>query len=135
MFLLDTGVVFAAVVQAHSHHGPVSQWLGVTQRYATCGLTQIGAFRLLLTNAAMHGFPLDSATAHEVLADFTSNARHAFVPCPAISRNFVGQTPGSKAAFDDYLVQIAHTAGCKLATLDRSLSSRWPERTLLIAQE
>jgi len=132
--LLDTGVVFAAVFQAHVHHGDVNRWLAATRHYATCGLTQIGAFRLLLTDAAMHGAALDPVRAHDVLEDLTDSARHAFLPCPTPSREFVGRTAGHKAAFDDYLVQIAHSAGCKLATLDRSLTLRWPTRTLLIQQ-
>ena len=132
MFLLDTSVLFAAVYQAHAQHRSVNHWLAATERYATCGLTQIGAFRLLLTDAAMHGCSLDTADAHIVLMDFTSSERHAFLTCPAISSQFVGQTAGHKAAFDDYLVQIAHAAGCKLATLDRPLTNRWPVETLLI---
>ena len=132
MFLLDTSVLFAAVYQAHTHHETVSHWLAAGERYATCGLTQIGAFRLLLLSPAMHGYPLDPADAHEVLTDFTHDERHTFVSCPAIAQGFVGQTLGHKAAFDDYLIQISHAASCKLVTLDRRLTSRWPEQTLLI---
>lgn len=133
MFLLDTNVLFAAIHQAHVHHVSVNHWLAATERYATCGLTQIGTFRLLLMDAPMHGSPLDAADAHAVLAGFTSAERHTFLPCPTLSRGFVGQTSGHKAAFDDYLVQIAHVTGCKLATLDRPLTSRWPEHTLLVS--
>lgn len=132
MFLLDTSVLFAAVYQAHVHHEPVDHWLAGTERYATCGLTQIGVFRLLVMDAAMHGHPLDAADAHGVLADFTSTHRHTFVACPVVSQGFVGQTLGHRAAFDDYLVQIAHAAGCTLVTLDRPLTNRWPVHTLLI---
>jgi predicted nucleic acid-binding protein len=42
------------------------------------------------------------------------------------------ETNGHNAAVDDYLVQIASNAGCRLATLDRALATRWPERTVLI---
>jgi hypothetical protein len=124
--------MFAAVYQAHAHHESVHEWLAATQRFATCGLTQIGVFRLLLMDAPMRGRPLDATEAHDILADFTSTERHTFLASPAISQQFVGQTLGHKAAFDDYLVQIAHIASCKLVTLDRPLTSRWPVQTLLI---
>jgi predicted nucleic acid-binding protein len=136
MFLLDTNVLFAAVFQAHIHHQPVSRWLAATERYATCGLTQISAFRLLLTPAAMHLCPLVPAEAHAVLADFARSERHTFVPsCPAISPEFAGQTVGPKAAFDDYLVQLAHSANCRLATMDQALTKRWQVHTLLVPRD
>lgn len=131
MFLLDTNVLFAAICQAHIHHEQVSRWLTAEERYATCGLTQIGAFRLLIMPQAMHDSPLDPVAAHEVLADFSNSERHTFLACPAPSDTFVGQTSGYKAAFDDYLVQIAYQAGYKVATLDRPLANRWPDHTLL----
>ena len=130
--LLDTGALFAILCQGHSSHARTSRWLAGADQYATCGLTQIGAFRLLLTEAAMQGSPLNPATAHEVLAEFTAGPRHLFVPCPAPGKKFVGQTTGNQAAFDDYLVQIASDADLKLATLDTRLSTRWPKQTLII---
>jgi predicted nucleic acid-binding protein len=133
MFLMDTNVLFAALHKVHIHHPSVLRWLVTTDRYATCGMTQIGTFRLLLTSAAMSGNPLQPTLAHEVLADFTSTERHAFIACPPLSDAIVGQTKGHRAAFDDYLVQVADAAGCRLATLDRALTTRWPERALLIS--
>jgi predicted nucleic acid-binding protein len=133
MFLLDTNVLFAAVFQAHCHHEAVSHWLATAEQYATCGLTQIGTFRLLLTPEATNYFPLAPADAHAVLTDFAHSERHIFLSaCPAPSPEFVGQTTGHRAAFDDYLVQIAHAASCKLATLDRPLTKRWQAHTLLM---
>lgn len=132
MFLLDTGVLFAALHQSHTHHELVNDWLSTVDGYATCGLTQIGVFRLLLTDAAMRGYPLEAAEAHKVLIEFASTARHTFLRCPSLSGEFVGQTRGHRAAFDDYLVQIAHDAHCKLATLDRSLVNRWSAHALLV---
>ena len=132
MFLMDTNALFAALHKVHIHHGPVMRWLATTERYASCGMTQIGTFRLLLTPAAMSGCPLEPESAHEVLADFIGTERHLFFMCPPLNK-LVGQTRGHKAAADDYLVQIASAEGCKLATLDRALATRWPERTLLIA--
>lgn len=133
VFLLDTNVLFAAMVQAHAQHELVDRWLADIQRFATCGLTQIGVFRLLLIDASMHGHPLVPAEAHTVLADFTSDARHTFLGCPELSTAFVGKTSGHKASFDDYLVQIAQGGGCKVATLDRALVSRWSARAILVA--
>jgi predicted nucleic acid-binding protein len=134
MFLLDTNVLFAAMNQAHVHHQAVSHWLTTTGRYASCGLTQIGVFRLLLMNEAMHGAPLDPAGAHLLIQDFTKFEQHSFVDCPVLENSFVGKTRGHKAAFDDYLVQIAASARCLLATLDQALISRWPNHTALIPQ-
>jgi len=132
MFLLDVSVLFAALNRTHKAHQTVTRWLASIDRHASCGLTQIGTFRLLLTPTTMHGRPMKSAAAHEMIADFTGCRRHRFVACPALSRSTVGKTNGHNAAVDDYLVQIANDAGCRLATLDRALATRWPERTLLI---
>ena len=130
--LLDTGVVFAALNQAHASHLRVSRWLGNRGTYATCGLTQIGAFRLLLTDAAMNGAPLSQEEAHEVIAEFANSHRHRLLPCPPIAPDFVGKTNGSNAAFDDYLVQIASAGQTKLATLDTRLGTRWRDHTHVI---
>jgi len=73
------------------------------------------------------------ADAHTVLAEFTSDARHTFLSCPELSNAFVGKTFGHKASFDDYLVQIAESGGCKLATLDRALVTRWGAHAVLVA--
>jgi hypothetical protein len=84
-------------------------------------------------NESMHGHPLRCADAHLLLADFTNVERHHLLVSPAVSSQFVGQTTGHKAAFDDYLVQIATTAGYALATFDRALTKRWPSLAMLIS--
>lgn len=133
MFLLDTNVLFAAVFQSHSCHHVASRWLTNVDKYATCGLTQIGVFRLLLTPEATNRSPLAPVDAHAVLADLMRDERHMFLSdCAAPKPEFVGRTAGSKAAFDDYLVQLAYAANCKLATLDRALTRRWQKHSLLI---
>lgn len=131
MFLLDTNVLFAALHQINEHHSAVMRWLDSTEGYASCGLTQISTFRLLMMPITMNGRPLRPAAAHDVLADFTNKSKHTFLKCPSLSRLVVGQTGGHNAAYDDYLVQIANDANCRLATLG-ALASRWPERTFLI---
>ena len=133
MFLMDVNALFAALNETHVAYASVIQWLKTVDRYASCGLTQIGTFRLLLTPAAMLNRPLRPADAHRAIARFTGTKRHILAPCPALSNTIVGQTPGHKAAVDDYLVQVADAAGCKLVTLDHALATRWPERTLLIS--
>jgi predicted nucleic acid-binding protein len=132
MFLLDVNVLFARLSQTHVASVAVKRWLQTADVYATCGMTQLGAFRLLLQTSPMRGEPLTRADAHTAIARFTSNQRHIFLPCPALASSIVGQTGGHKAAVDDYYVQIASDAGCRLATLDRALATRWPERTFLI---
>jgi len=132
MFLLDVNALFAALNKTHGAHRRVMQWLQTIDQHASCGLTQLSTFRLLLTPTPMHGKPLKAADAHETIADFTSRRQHQFLACPALSKSMVGMTSGHKAATDDYLVQIASDAGCRLATLDRALVTRWPERTFLI---
>jgi predicted nucleic acid-binding protein len=131
-FLLDVSVLFAALNSSHGAHQAVTRWLGTIHQHASCGLTQLGTFRLLLTPTPMHGKPLNPVAAHETIADFTGCRQHKFVACPALSSSIVGKTNGHKAAVDDYLVQIASAAGCRLATLDRALAIRWPERAFLI---
>lgn len=123
--LLDTGTLFAAVFEAHANHVRVMKWLEGVPGFSTCGLTQIGAFRLLLTDAAMNGAPLAPSDAHRVIGHVTALPRHRLLPCPQIGSEFVGQTSGSSAAFDDYLVQIAVNGSTKLATLDTRLATRW----------
>ena len=132
MFLMDVNVLFAAVNETHAAHPSVTRWLKTAPRHASCGLTQIGTFRLLLTPSPMRGSPLKPADVHDTIFRFINTAGHVFIACPAISRSIVGRTNGHHAAVDDYLVQIASDAGCKLATLDRALAARWSERTVLI---
>lgn len=131
-FLLDVNALFATLVETHIESATVMRWLHTTDRYASCGMTQLGAFRLLIQPAPMRGQPLTRADAHAAIARFTSSQRHVLLPCPALSSAMVGQTAGHKAAVDDYYVQIASEAGCRLATLDRALVTRWPERAFLI---
>lgn len=132
MFLLDVNVLFAALNELHAAHPKVIRWLSSVERHASCGMTQIGVFRLLILPSAMLDRPLASSDAHRAINSFTDSERHTFIPCPRLSSIDVGQTQGHKAAFDDYLVQIANDAGYKFATMDRALTSRWPERTFLI---
>lgn len=132
MVLLDTNILFSAMFAAHERHESVHEWLSSLKRFGTCGMTQIGAFRLLLNDIPMHGHPLDPVDAHAVIADFVRDERHTFISCGPISPDFVGKTSGHRASFDDYLVQVAHAAGGKLATADRRLVSRWPTHTLLV---
>ncbi|HEU4653411.1 MAG TPA: PIN domain-containing protein [Steroidobacteraceae bacterium] len=135
MFLLDTNVAFAAVHRAHEHHLIVDRWLRSQTRFATSGLTQIGLFRLLIAEAPMHRSPLKPEDAHRVVNALTSSDRHTFLGSSPISKEFVGQTAGHRAAFDDYLVQTAHTAGYKLITLDRAIVNRWPTQACLLDSE
>ena len=132
MFLLDVNVLFTALDKPNASYRRVIRWLESVDRYATCGMTQINTFRLLLTPSAMRYEPLTVADAHAMLARFTNTERHTFIPCPELSRLIVGRTHGHNAAIDDYLVQIASAAGCRLATLDRALAGRWPERAHLV---
>jgi predicted nucleic acid-binding protein len=132
MFLLDVNALFAALNELHTDHLKVTRWLLTTERYASCGMTQIGVFRLLIMPSTMCDSPLKPSDAHRAIARFAGSKHHAFIPCPALSSTDVGRTRGHKAAFDDYLVQIANDAGHTFATLDRALTARWPERTFLI---
>lgn len=132
MFLLDVNVMFAALNEAHADHPKITRWLFSIERHASCGLTQIGTFRLLINPSAMLDRPLTSSDAHRAFARFTNNERHTFIPCPPLSSADVGQTQGYRAAFDDYLVQIANDAGYSVVTMDRALATRWPGRTFLI---
>lgn len=132
MILLDVNALFAMLVETHIASASVMRCLRTTNRYASCGVTQLGAFRLLITPSAMRRQPLTPADAHAAIARFTSNERHVFLSCPALSNFIVGRTAGHKAAVDDYYVQIASEADCRLATLDRALAARWPERAFLI---
>jgi hypothetical protein len=54
-------------------------------------MTQIGAFRLLLHDGAMHGSPLSPPDAHAVLVDLISDKRHVLLSCPTLSREFVAR--------------------------------------------
>ena len=132
MFLIDVNAQFAALNETHADHSKVTRWLASIEKHASCGLTQIGTFRLLIHPTVMLNRPLKCSDAHQAIARLTRSERHTFIPCLPLSSAQVGQTRGHKAAFDDYLVQIANDAGCKLATLDRALATRWPEHAFLI---
>lgn len=92
MFLLDINVMFAVLNKTHGAHSSVMRWLETIDHHASCGLTQIGTFRLLLTPAPMHGKPLEPCAAHESMARFMGLRKHRFVACPALSSSIVGRT-------------------------------------------
>lgn len=57
MFLLDVDALFATLAETHIKSAIVIRWLQTADRYASCGMTQLGAFRLLLQASPMRGQP------------------------------------------------------------------------------
>ncbi|HWK52180.1 MAG TPA: hypothetical protein VNR40_19935, partial [Steroidobacter sp.] len=85
MFLLDVNVMFAALNEIHADHAKITRWLYSIERHASCGLTQIGTFRLLILPSAMLDRPLTTSDAHRAIACFISSEHHTFLPCSQLS--------------------------------------------------
>jgi uncharacterized protein len=116
--LLDANVLIALVVADHVHHDAAETWLaGVTDRFATCPITQGSLVRLLIRE----GQPAE--TARTVVSAMAADSRHEFwpddLPYGDVAMNGV---VGHRQATDAYLAQLARAHGGRLASFDEGLA-------------
>ncbi len=116
--LLDANVLIALLVDNHVHHVAAENWfVGMSENFATCPITQGSLLRLLIRE----GQP--TATARAVLIGTTADPRHEFwhddVPFTDVP---VQGIIGHRQVTDAYLAQLARARGSRLATFDLAMA-------------
>ena len=117
-FLLDANVLIALVVADHVHHASAERWyVGQTEKFATCPITQGSLIRLLLRE----GQP--AATAVAALRGITDASRHEFwLDSIAFADVKMTGIVGHRQVTDAYLAQLARVNNGRLVTFDQGLA-------------
>ena len=128
--LLDANVLVALADAAHVHHLAAVRWFSAGDApFATCPITQSALMRLLLKLETVPS----AGVAAQVLAGFTSHARHRFwaadLDCAGLSWTGV---LGHRQITDAYLAALARHHGGRLATFDRGLAALHADVTELL---
>jgi uncharacterized protein len=132
-FLLDVNVLVALAWPAHRSYEKVHKWFSNHGRegWATCSLTQ-AAFVRILSNPAFSPNALTPTDALVLLRNNLSHVSHKFwadqVGLPELFAAFSASLKGHQQVTDAYLLGLALSKQGKLATMDHSLISLFPDR-------
>jgi toxin-antitoxin system PIN domain toxin len=121
--LLDGNVLIALVVLGHVHHQSAEDWMaGLTERFATCPITEGTLLRALIRG----GQSANSAKA--LLAMFAEDDRHEFWPDNLSYREAdLSAVDGHRQVTDAYLVHLARAREGRVATFDRGMAAVHPD--------
>jgi hypothetical protein len=128
IYLLDSNVLIALIVEDHVHHVAAARWWTESdEAFATCPITQGALLRLLIRQG------LTGTIAAQVLGRITAHPRHTFWP-DAVSYETIDLTRvlGHAHVTDAYLVALARHKRSRLATFDRDLALAAPDCATLI---
>ena len=127
--LLDANVLIALLVDDHVHHVAAENWfVGLSEGFATCPITQGSLIRLLIRE----GQPASEARA--VLSGAAAHPRHEFWPDHVSYVDIpVEGIIGHRQVTDAYLTQLAAARGSRLATFDRALAKLHPDVVELVS--
>jgi uncharacterized protein len=116
--LLDANVLIALLVTDHVHHGAAEAWfVGLTDRFATCPVTQGSLIRLLVREGQ------SAEAARSVLRGVAADGRHEFWPDDvAYTEVPTAGIIGHRQVTDAYLAQLARNRAGRLATFDQALA-------------
>jgi uncharacterized protein len=116
--LLDANVLIALLVTDHVHHGAAEAWfVGLTDRFATCPVTQGSLIRLLVREGQ------SAEAARSVLRGVAADERHEFWPDDvAYTEVPTAGIIGHRQVTDAYLAQLARNRAGRLATFDQALA-------------
>jgi toxin-antitoxin system PIN domain toxin len=117
--LLDANVLIGLVIPEHVHHIAARSWfLGSTESFATCPITEGSLIRELVREGAL------AEAAITTLANIHNHPRHEFWE-DHLSYLDVSMTAvvGHRQVTDAYLVQLARTRGARLVSFDRGLAA------------
>lgn len=124
-WLLDVNVLLALLDPIHPHHEAAHEWFaGAGASWASCGITQNGALRIMAH--PRYGNAVESvAVAAELLSDLCRHRGHVFWPSdlsllesPLIDRE---RLLASDQVTDTCLLALAVQHGGRLATFDKRL--------------
>jgi toxin-antitoxin system PIN domain toxin len=116
--LLDANVLIALLVEDHVHHGAAENWfVGMSENFATCPVTQGSLMRLLIRE----GQP--ASAARDILTGTTADPRHEFWPDNVPYTDVPTQgIIGHRQVIDAYLAQLARAHESRLATFDQAVA-------------
>ncbi len=129
-FLLDANVLIALTVAEHQHHERSSDWIAEVDGFAVCPIVEGALVRFLLRMGEA------ADTAQAVLTGVQSHPRCEFWS-DSISYIDAELTTvdGHRQATDSYLASLARGRDGVLATLDKPLTQRHPDHSLLLPGE
>jgi toxin-antitoxin system PIN domain toxin len=116
--LLDANVLIALVIDDHVHHAAAENWfVGLSDRFATCPITQGSLVRLLIREGQPAG------AVRDVLAGTIADPRHEFWPDDVCYIDVpIEGIIGHRQVTDAYLAQLARARRSRLATFDQALA-------------
>jgi toxin-antitoxin system PIN domain toxin len=122
--LLDVDALIAVLDDGHVHHRAIADWLDVEENwahgFATCGITQLGAIRVMSNKGYHRPFRPEEVAAS--LYNVTRAAhRYLGIPTPCESKVRWKSTTSAKST-DATLLATAVAHGCRLVTFDTGIS-------------
>lgn len=126
-YLLDANALIALVVAEHEHHTRAVHWAAGVDQIALCPVVEGALVRFLVRCGERH------TTAVAILSALYDSSRCVFWP-DAISYTAadLGHVVGHRQVTDAYLVALAASRGCRLATFDQALAETLPGGTEVI---
>jgi len=126
--LLDANVLIALLVNDHVHHSSAETWfLGVTDGFATCPMTQGSLIRLLVREGQT------AEAARFLLRGLAVDERHEFWPDDVTYADVpTAGIIGHRQVTDAYLAQLARSRASRLATFDQALAKTHADVTDLV---
>jgi uncharacterized protein len=126
--LLDANVLIALLVSDHVHHSSAETWfLGVTDGFATCPITQGSLIRLLVREGQT------AEAARSLLRGLAADERHEFWPDDVTYADVpTAGIIGHRQVTDAYLAQLARSRASRLATFDQALAKIHADVTDLV---
>jgi len=126
--LLDANVLIALLVSDHVHHSSAETWfLGATDGFATCPVTQGSLIRLLVREGQT------AEAARSLLRGLAADERHEFWPDDVTYADVpTAGIIGHRQVTDAYLAQLARSRASRLATFDQALAKIHADVTDLV---
>ena len=126
--LLDANVLIALLVNDHVHHSSAETWfLGVTDGFATCPITEGSLIRLLVREGQT------AEAARSLLRGLAADERHEFWPDDVTYADVLtAGIIGHRQVTDAYLAQLARSRTSRLATFDQALAKIHADVTDLV---
>lgn len=130
MHLLDVNLLIALCDASHVHHDPAHDWFRVhaAAGWATCPITENALLRIM-GHPNYPGGPGAPAAILPLLRRLRAHPGHIFLEdsISIADGNLVADLAGvaPKMLTDLYLLALAVSRACRLATLDQHIDPRW----------
>ena len=133
-WVVDTGLLFAAVNVRHEKNAAARRWLDKAKEegWGVPVEAFLGTIRLLMNEKVMLGSPLDASEAVEVVRVELAGRHKGGILHGEPDDKFLLRAQGHRQIMDFHLVGIAAAHKARLATLDRGLAREWPQFTGLV---